>query len=215
MRRDLVRLGVDASRVVTIPNGVDTNTLIPATPRIRAAARDRLRLDHDRLVYLFVGRLVPLKGVSRLLDAWNQDPPGDRQLLIVGDGPEREALEAVAAPRPDIQFAGHQEDIAEYLCAADVFVLPSTREGQSIALLEAMASGTCVVASDIPANRELFPEARLFRPDDAVALRAALVAVEDPEVRSSVAAAARLRAEEHSVQAMTASVGSIYQVAQR
>jgi glycosyltransferase involved in cell wall biosynthesis len=215
MHSELLALGVDPERVTTIPNGVDTRLFRPASAPERHRARARLGLGDDVLVFLFVGRLVRLKGVSELLSAWGSDRRPRRHLVIVGDGEEREALMRQATDQADVTFAGSQERVQQYLAAADVFVLPSSREGQSVALLEAMASGLCVVASDIPGNQSLFPDACLFQPENIRSLRDALAQVEDPDIRAAVAARARSRAESHSLQAMAASFRSLYRSAER
>lgn len=144
MLEALSRAGIGPERRVLIPNGVE--------PAPRAA-------DTGARVVLYVGRLADIKGVRALLGMWSAMPDRDTAtLLLVGDGPLRAALEREAVARGfgrSVRFAGSQPDVAPFYAAADVFVLPSATEGLSNALLEAMAAGLPVVASDVAGNREV------------------------------------------------------------
>jgi glycosyltransferase involved in cell wall biosynthesis len=133
------RLRVPARKVVHIDNGL---RLPPALP-IRGPVR--------RL--LFVGLLVPRKGVHLLLDAL-ADPrlPADLTLRVAGDGPERTALEeqAYALGLADrVEFLGFREDVPKLLGEADAFVLPSQLEQQPLVLIEALAAGLPCLATDV------------------------------------------------------------------
>jgi glycosyltransferase involved in cell wall biosynthesis len=113
----------------------------------------------------YAGRLSIFKDLPRLLEAWrqfSQDRPTAR-LTLVGSGGSYASVEAELRAivdnderlRKNVSFTGWVVDISPYLDAADVFVLPSTSEGMSNALVEACASQRIVVASDIPPNREV------------------------------------------------------------
>ena len=127
-----------------------------------------------------VGRLVPWKGVDRLLRVVAGLP--QVRLLIVGDGPERESLESLASGLDlgrRVIFTGQvsKEQVPGYLCAADVFVLNSTYEGLPHIVLEAMQAGVPVVATDVGGTGELVQHGAnglLIRPGDDAGLRAAL-----------------------------------------
>ena len=123
-----------------VPNGVDLEAIPFADAEERAAARARLELGDGPLV-VCVGRLSRQKGQDVLLDAWPQVTArvSDARLVLVGDGPEREALEARVSG--ETTLAGERDDVADWLAAADVVALPSRWEGMSLALLEAMARG--------------------------------------------------------------------------
>ncbi|MFU8780021.1 MAG: glycosyltransferase family 4 protein [Kiritimatiellia bacterium] len=104
------------------------------------------------LRFLWVGRMVTEKGLDVLLRAWAAAKLDDARLVLVGDGPEREALAALAeklAIRDGVQFAGMQQALASYYAAADVFVMPSRTEGLPMALLEAGMAGLPVVVSEV------------------------------------------------------------------
>jgi glycosyltransferase involved in cell wall biosynthesis len=167
----------EGPRVVSIPNGVP----IPPVPWQR---RPDWRVAPRAA---FVGRLAPEKGLDTLIDAWpavRAAHPGAR-LVLIGDGPERPALEARAralgltlGPGQSVELPGTAADATAALRDADLFVLPSREEGMSIALLEAMALGIPLVASSIPGNRRIvadFKHGRLAPPDDPEALARVIV----------------------------------------
>lgn len=109
---------------------------------------------------IFVGRLAPVKGLRVLMQTLNglKDALPDLRLTVVGDGPDRAALEAAAAPLGDrVTFTGYQSqaEVADHLAASDIFVLPSFAEGVPVVLMEAMASGMPVIATRIAGIAEL------------------------------------------------------------
>jgi glycosyltransferase involved in cell wall biosynthesis len=173
--------GVPRPRIVRIPNGV-----APASdpePSELAVLRRTLGLAADTRVVVYVGRLVPDKGLSWLLEAWKDvaaaEPRG--RLLVVGDGPDAPRLRALAdrlAVMASVSFLGSRDDVDRLLAVADVLTLPSRSEGMSNALLEGMASGLAVVASDVPGNRAVIDHGRdglLVAPGDPARLAAALL----------------------------------------
>ncbi|MBI5164556.1 MAG: glycosyltransferase family 4 protein [Magnetospirillum sp.] len=143
----LQALGVPAEKVHVLRNGVDLDRFRPGD---RAAARARLGLDGP--VLLSVGLLIERKGHHLTIDALAGLP--GLTLLIAGAGPERNALERRAhgnGVADRVRFLGEvpHADLAELYTAADALVLASSREGWANVLLEAMACGTPVVATDI------------------------------------------------------------------
>lgn len=152
---DLHRAGVLAERMVDIPNGV----VLPAALSDRRGVQTALRV-------VFVGSLTPKKNVAVLLDALSrcaETARGNITLSILGDGPERMALEQRAVAlgiRDCVTFCGMVADPAPVLAVSDVFVLPSRTEGLSNAALEAMAHGLPLLLSDAGGNRDLVPGAR-------------------------------------------------------
>ena len=153
-------LGARPDQVSVLRNGVDTSLFRP--PADRAAARAALGLVGPTLIS--VGHLIARKGHDLAIAAL-ADLPG-WSLLIVGDGPERARLAALAAraglaSRVRLLGARPQAELPALYGAADVLVLASSREGWANVLLEAMACGTPAVASDIPGNPEVVraPEA--------------------------------------------------------
>jgi len=188
--------GVPGSRLVRIPNGVDTDWFRPATVNRRAALREELGLA-GRKVAVFVGRIEPEKGILTLLEAWPtvRRALPDALLLLAGDGSERPVLQARCVE--EARFVGPVDEPVTLLQAADCFVLPSYTEGLSNALLEAMATGLPCVATSIGGNVELIrgdAEGWLVRPDDSSALAQALIDALRGECRETVGCAARSRA---------------------
>jgi glycosyltransferase involved in cell wall biosynthesis len=147
LRRRLVALGAPEERTLTLRNGVDLDCF---TPGCRAEAR--VALGVSGFVIASVGSLIPRKGHALTIEAL-QDLP-DCTLLIAGPGPLRAELEALArrlGVAERVRFLGEvpHAELARVYRAADVFVLASEREGWANVLLEAMACGTPVVATDV------------------------------------------------------------------
>lgn len=177
-------------RVDYIPNGVEAPGEPQPAAREAAAARRRER-GISRPYVLFVARLVPEKGCHLLLEAWRALPEGLRashQLVIAGDaGFTGGYAEGLRRDAPDgALFAGyvHGEALADLYEGAAVMVLPSTLEGLSISLLEAMAHGRCCLVSDIPPNLEAGAgHVAAFRNGDAGDLARELSALLGDEAR--------------------------------
>lgn len=141
-------------------------------------ARVRPVFDSPGPVVLTMARLTPQKGLTYLLYAAAQIP--DATFLIAGEGPERAALEMQArhaSMNHRVKFLGPREDVPALLASCDVFVLPSLFEGLPLAVLEAMAAGAPVIATDVGGTREAIQDGvtgLLVRPADANALACAL-----------------------------------------
>jgi glycosyltransferase involved in cell wall biosynthesis len=144
-RQLLIDVGCAADRIVVIPNGVDTEGITPGVSRLRA------ELDAT-FVAVYLGRLDPEKRVTQLARSFvEQGWPGDHLLLIGGAGTQRRQLQRLSTQHPQVRLLGmiaDDEARLDLLRAADVFVLPSTAEGLSLSLLEAMSAGCAVVATD-------------------------------------------------------------------
>ena len=149
---ELARIGVPPARLHVVPNGVDTSVFFP---RHRAQARRACAVGDDARVILFVGRLEPQKGVRELLAAFEQvrRQVPNAVLVFIGNGVWLEDVRArsarwgedalrVLGPRP-------QSEVAEWMGACDVVVLPSWAEGMPNVVLEALASGRPVVATSV------------------------------------------------------------------
>jgi len=165
----LVDLGVAPDKVRVLRNGVDLALFHPAA---RDEARARMGLKGR--VLLSVGHLIERKGHNLVIAALAELP--DWSLLIAGEGPERGALERLAADRnvaDRVRFLGSvpHAQLHRVYSAADVIVLASSREGWPNVLLEAMACGTPVVASNIWGNPEVVsrPEAGVLMQERSAA----------------------------------------------
>ena len=159
LKQPLIALGVPATRITVLRNGVDLSLF---TPVDRDVARRRLGFRRPTL--LSVGNLVPLKGHDLTIRALASLPGVD--LVIAGDGPQRSALEVLVRTLgliERVKFVGvlSQHDLRYYYGAADALVLASSREGWANVLLESMACGTPVIASSVWGTPEVVtaPEA--------------------------------------------------------
>lgn len=137
---------------VTVYNGIDLDKF-RQDDSMRLEIRGRYAVSPADFLFLFVGRLIDLKDIPNLLRAFDlvASKVDNAKLLIVGDGEERLPMEAMAAGMPcasRVLFAGKQEATADYYNAADCFVLSSACEGFGMVLVEAMACGLPVVATD-------------------------------------------------------------------
>lgn len=166
---ELERQGFPRDRILVLPNAVDTSRFrVRATPRPAQAA----------FTAVFVGRLVPEKGLDTLFEAWAQAFHGrsDVRLRLVGEGGDDRALREQAERlgiASQVEFLGHRDHVEEVLAEADVGVLPSRIEGLSNTLLEFMASGLPTLASRVSGSEDFVVTGRngwLFPVSDAVAL---------------------------------------------
>jgi phosphatidylinositol alpha-mannosyltransferase len=199
-----------------IPNGIDF-------PRFNTRLAPPDELADTRPTVLFVGRLEKRKGLRYLLRAWPlvlQRQP-DARLVIVGRGRPLEGYKRFAARQgwtpADVVFAGYvpTEDLPRYYQAADVFCAPNTgQESFGIVLLEAMAAGAPIVASDIPGYRDVLThgmEGLLVERQNPGAVADALVRLlGSPELRASMRRAGQAKAQRFDWPRVSAEVFSFY-----
>jgi glycosyltransferase involved in cell wall biosynthesis len=188
------------SRLFTIPNGVDVERF--GGHGQREAARAGLEVAPGARVIVVVAKLYAQKGHSVLLEALASTPlRPDDVVLVVGDGPERESLEQLAKQRDlaAVQFLGNRPDVPDVLAASDLFVLPSLWEGLPMALLEGMATGLPVIATDVAGSRQVVVPGEsgiLVPPGDPHALASAMShLLENDTERDRLGRAARERVE--------------------
>jgi len=154
------KLNVKDNKIVVVPPGVDCNYFDPERPETKdrsAELRRKLDLGEDKIIG-YVGRLFQGKGIHYLVSAMKEmkDEHSDVTLLIIGDGPERGNLERMTTTAGiKTLFAGWQSDVLPYYSLMDVFVLPSLFEGVPNVLLEAMAMGKPIVATNVGGNADL------------------------------------------------------------
>ena len=216
-------LGIDPIDLTIVPNGVDVARFAgAATARTDRRVTTAQASDERRIVFL--GRLEHRKGADVAVRAFRMlaaERPG-LHLRVLGDGPLRATLERLAADAhadvaARVELAGRVDpsELPGLLADADVAVLPA-RGGESfgIVLLEAMAAGVPIVATDIPGYRAVAREGRealLVPPDDARALADALARLlDDDALAERLRAAGRTRALEHDWSAVAARMREVY-----
>jgi len=193
--------GLPLEKLLTIPNAVEIERYASAVP----AARKLLGVAPDSRLIACIGRLAHQKGIDWLLEVMREverrEPNCD--LLLVGDGPERAALQRQVRRLglSHIHFLGFRRDVPEILAASDLVVLPSRWEGMPNVVLEAMAAGRAVVATDVEGVRELLsPDGleQLVVPRDPQRFAEQILRfVGDETLRNSLGAANQARAREY------------------
>jgi phosphatidylinositol alpha-mannosyltransferase len=207
------------ARVRVIPNGVDVDAFRPGQTPIR-------HLRDDCVNVLFVGRLEPRKGLRELLRgyAYMKARVPESRLIIVGDGPRRARVESYISSHrlKDVVLAGYvpQSVLPRYYASADIFCSPATgSESFGIVLLEAMASGLPVVATEIPGYLSVVEpgvDSVTVRPKSWPELGAALTLLgRDQELRRRMGAAGLEKARRYSWSEVTLRVIEAYQEARQ
>jgi glycosyltransferase involved in cell wall biosynthesis len=206
---------VPAEKVIVIPNAQ-----IPRAPADADDLRDELGLSADDLLIGTVAVMRPQKALSVLVEAFASlaDRHPQTHLVLGGDGPcEPELRELVARSGLDetVHFLGMRQDVPEILGSLDVAVMSSDFEGTPLFALECMAAGTPLVATRVGGLPDLIDDGHtgtLVPPRDPGALSAAIdELISDPERREVVAAAARERAKEFSIDRIAERFGSLYE----
>lgn len=175
----------------------------------------------EEIVFIYVGRLAPEKGLPTLAEAFSREAPllPAIRLQIVGDGPLREAVERTARrdgwqARLSLEGQLDRDQTRRILRSADVFILPSRFESMSYTLLEAMACGLACIATDVGGNRDLvIPEKTglLVPAGDPAALGEAIKRLADSaQLRRDMGAAGQLRAREFSLEKMLTGTRQVY-----
>lgn len=211
----------DEARCLAIPNGVDVERFLPASASRRSQLRAALGFAGSECLIGCVASFTPVKCHSVLLAAFAQvhrDHP-DCRLVLVGEGPLRAEIETRARAMEIagvVHFLGARADVENILPALDIFVLASSTEGMSNAILEAQACGLPVVATDVGGNPELIEHevsGLLVPPAQVDALARALGdLVGAPDHRAQLGAAAcRGIVRDHSLAAMAATYARLYQ----
>jgi sugar transferase (PEP-CTERM/EpsH1 system associated) len=215
------RTGFAAERMTVIHNGVDRRRFHP-DPQARVRVRQELGLAEDEFCIGCVGNFFPVKGHITALEA--MEAVAARcpkwRLLLIGEGPERSNLESFVAEHPGwskhVSFLGSSDRVPEFLNALDVYVLPSVAEGISNSLLEAMATGLPVIATETGGNPEVVVngDSGLLFPVGGFGLLADhLIALQSSQERRLVLAEGALKRvrEEFSLDSMISKYGQLYE----
>lgn len=203
--RMVQELGINPQNLTLTPNAVDVERFSPDKP-----LPPDIQLDPHKITLLFVGNLVPQKGVKYLLEAkklLDADPGMDEtghtyELIIVGDGPLKDELEE-QVQEDDIKnvvFLGERRDVEQIMPATDLFILPSISEGFPITILESLASGVPVVATRVGGVEEIELESlvRLVEPGQPEDLARAIKEMKEHSSRKEVKNRARETAQKYA-----------------
>jgi glycosyltransferase involved in cell wall biosynthesis len=216
IRAQILKIGIPADHVVSIPTGINPDSYLPGS---KNEAKSLLGLSGLTVIGV-VATIRSWKGHRVLIEALKHLPASEYRLLFVGDGPIRLALEEElqAAGLGDlVLFSGHQNDVLPWLQAMDIFVLPSyANEGISQALVQAMMAGIPVVTTTAGAITEVAKDgvtALVVEPNDPQALRTAVTTVlDDPQLARKLALSARqFVLENHSEVVMVQSMDAVFQ----
>jgi glycosyltransferase involved in cell wall biosynthesis len=218
--RELEAGGVASSRISVLHNSVTPWPPVPADEL--AALRETLRIPPNARVVLAVGRLSAEKGHADLISAAAKlnslNPARDFRMVIVGDGPERAAVQQLAASlgvADLLIMPGEQKNVRPFYGIADVFALPSHSEGSPNVLLEAMVARLPIVATAVGGSVELVSDgetALLVKPRDSQAFAEALNRVlSNPEFAGGLAEKAETASRQYTPQAYTRSMLALYQ----
>ncbi len=210
LKADMAAMGMDAAKIAVHYTGLDHARFRPlprTETRAALVAETGLAIPAEVPLLIGVGNLIPLKGHDLSISALAHVP--DAHVIIAGTGPEAEALRRQARElgleaRVHLLGSVKPDALARWLAAADLFVLPSEREGLANAWIEALACGTPLVISDVGGAREVVtsPSAGRLAPRDPRSIAAAVCEVlADPPTQSDVAEnAARFSWDENAAQ---------------
>lgn len=197
IERELAAEGIEPARCFYIPNGVDVEIYKPILKAAKKKLRREMKLPEEGFLCMYSGRLAPEKGLTFLLQAWEQivKRHPDARLLMLGSGEMESSLRASADK--GVMFGGFAPEPLPFYQAADAFILPSETEGLSNAMLEAMACGLAVAASRVGAAADLIEHGEnglLFPAGNAAEIAQALESfIRSPGERQRLGAAARQR----------------------
>ena len=155
------------AKVYRIPNGIDVDTKYSPSVHNQDAAREALGISPGEVACFYIGRLSPEKNPDVFVAA-AKEILGTKEIsqkirfFVIGDGPMgKEVVEQIKSIKSEnIEYLGYKAEVAEYLAAADIFVLPSAIEGFPLSLLEAMSMGVVSVASRVGAVDEIIEEGK-------------------------------------------------------
>lgn len=199
--------GAPENRMSVVHYGIPHNSLQTSDLRdAQVALRDELHLSQTTVLLGTVSRLIPLKGVHYALDAFAQiaSSYSDAHFVIVGDGPERTKLEqkVVKYKLTDrVHFMGWRNDVERIFAGLDILLVPSTREGFGLVLLEAMSKRVPVIASNVSAIPEVVQHGQtglLVPPRNPDSLAQAIrILVDDRALRAHMGLMAEDYLEQH------------------
>jgi len=220
LRRELLASGLPEKKVVTVHNAIDWAAFVSQATQRNLTLHQQLGIDPDQPLITVVGRLIPGKGHQYFLQAARkllQACPKAR-FLLVGEGPLREKLEALAVSlnmQHAVFFLGFREDVAAFIEASAVVVLPSLEEGLPMVLLEALALAKPVIATAVGGVSEIIRHKEtglLVPPRDPTRLaETMLYLLKNPEEGQRLAETGNLLVKrEFTVETMARKIAQVY-----
>ena len=212
------RLGVKKGKLKTIPIGIEISDF-KVNEEVRQAVREELHIQND-FVIGFVGRFSVEKNLFTLLEAFAEASrcADKMKLILIGTGPVEGKLRRLSHDKSindKVIFTGIRYDVNRLLSALDIFILPSYTEGCPTSLLEAMASGKAIIASNIPSIREIMrhgKEAVLVNPHNVEELKQAILLLyNNPNLRANLGRRARERAKLYDVNKIYGQILNVYE----
>jgi len=192
--------GIEPAEIHVVPNGLDPKYTLTEMKKLRKTVRQELGFQDNDLVIGTVARLSKVKNLGlaiRALATLRGPRKQQAHLLLVGDGPSRQELETLATSEGVsrfVHFVGHQSDTWRFLAAMDVFVNCSDSEGMSQSMLEAMAAGLPIVATDVGDAAIMVgppePCGIVIAPNEISELSQSMAAILDSDQQETYAAAA-------------------------
>jgi len=217
LRNYVLSFGVDSKKITVIPVAIQTECFGAVNEKRHES---KTFPSESRFKIGYVGRLEREKNILTLLQAFEgivRTRP-DMHLLLIGDGNLKNVLIEYAKTKnisKNVHFLGARQDIADWLQIFDIFVLPSYTEGMPIALLESMAAGKAIIASNIQGIREMVrhnEEAILVNPYDVEELRQAILLLyNNPNLRAKLGRNAKEKAKLYDVAVVYKRIVKVYQ----
>jgi len=218
LKGKMTSLGINPDKIKVLRNGVDTGRFKPTKDNFIHRTYD---LPDDTLLILFVGYMDTFKGIFELEEAFSRMKDKNVALIMVGEGPKKADLEKKVLGhdlKEQVVLTGAvpREDIDKYYKSADIFVLPSHSEGIPLVILEAMASGLPVIATNVGGLSEVVDDGEngfLIHPKDVENLATKLERlIDDPRVRERLASnSVKIMENEFSIQGKIEKLTRIYE----
>ncbi len=185
---------INGDKISVFPNAINSSLFYPIS---KIDARNKLGISSDKFIVAFVGRFLDVKGVDRVANAINMLDNSQIYSFFIGVGPMKPQCNNIL-----YEGAVKHDELITYLCAADVFVLPTKAEGCCNAIIEAMACGLPIISSNLPFNDDILDESNSIRisPTNIAEISDAIdLLYQDRELRNRLACGALQTAEKLSI----------------
>ncbi len=145
-----LKVGISKKKLKVIPTGIELEKF----KDVKEGVREELDISKDDTIVLFVGLMVPRKGIDLIIET-AKELKNKTKFVLIGDGPSKERYEKMAKGIKEVVFTGFRKDVGRFYKAADIFFLPSRGEGLAGVIMEAMTMSLPIVSSRIPCTTDL------------------------------------------------------------